>query len=279
MAEKKFYWLKLRDDFFTQKAIKKLRKIAGGDTFTIIYLKMQLLSLKSEGKLIFENIEESLAEELALMLDEKIENVNVTLMFLQKYKLIEELNCEEYLLPKVCDNIGREGSSAERVRRHRERKKTLQCNTHVTQNVTCNTEKRERVTTSSYIDTLSIIDTLDKKDPSVRQSMKSSYVNRDKNTLAEIIKVAQVESFPETTAMFIKHVITRLWEESTLATTLQMNITHQEIRDRLRLCRLKHLDAAMARMKNWKTNKEIYFAKCLLTAIVERDIEEIFEEE
>lgn len=48
---KKYYWLKLRNDWFGDKRIKKLRSIAGGDTYTIIYLKMQLLSLKNEGKL------------------------------------------------------------------------------------------------------------------------------------------------------------------------------------------------------------------------------------
>lgn len=45
---KRYYWLKLPDDFFRQKPIKKLRRIAGGDTYTIIYLKMLLVSLKNE---------------------------------------------------------------------------------------------------------------------------------------------------------------------------------------------------------------------------------------
>ena len=31
---KKYYWLKLKKDFFNQKEIKKLRKIAGGDTYS-----------------------------------------------------------------------------------------------------------------------------------------------------------------------------------------------------------------------------------------------------
>ena len=56
---KRYYWLKLQKDFFTQPKIKKLRKIAGGDTYTIIYLKMQLLSLNNGGKLFFEGIEEN----------------------------------------------------------------------------------------------------------------------------------------------------------------------------------------------------------------------------
>lgn len=125
MSEKKFYWLKLKEDFFKSKSIKKLRKIAGGDTFTIIYLKMQLLSLKSEGKLFFENIEETFAQELALELDEEIENVEVTINFLQKHNLLEILTENQFILPQTIDSIGREGTSAERMRRLRDKKASL----------------------------------------------------------------------------------------------------------------------------------------------------------
>ena len=79
MIAKKYYWLKLKDDFFRQKEIKKLRKIAGGDTYTIIYLKMQLLSIKNEGLLYYEGTEDNLAEQIALEIDEDIDNVEVTL--------------------------------------------------------------------------------------------------------------------------------------------------------------------------------------------------------
>ena len=46
---KKYYWLKLKDNFFNQKEVKKLRKIAGEDTYTIIYLKMQMIRIKKNG--------------------------------------------------------------------------------------------------------------------------------------------------------------------------------------------------------------------------------------
>lgn len=35
MAEKRYYWLKLKDDFFRQKPIKKLRSMEHGETYTI----------------------------------------------------------------------------------------------------------------------------------------------------------------------------------------------------------------------------------------------------
>lgn len=135
MAEtKKYYWLKLKDDFFRDKRIKKLRRIAGGDTYTVIYLKMQLLSIKNNGVLIYEGIEENFAEELALELDEEVENVKVTLAFLQGNGMIEETDTNHFLMTETIKCIGSESASAERVRKHREKKaqKALQCNAQVT---------------------------------------------------------------------------------------------------------------------------------------------------
>ena len=116
---KRYYWLKLKDDFFTQKAIKKLRKIAGGDTFTIIYLKMMLIAMKSDGKLYHEGIENNFHEELALELDEDEENVNLTITYLINHGLMVESQ-NEYFLPESITNTGSESDSAERVKRFRE---------------------------------------------------------------------------------------------------------------------------------------------------------------
>ena len=151
-SPKKYFWLKLKEDFFTSKEIKKLRKVSGGDTFVIIYLKMQLLSIKQEGYLKFDGIEDSFAEEIALTLDENEENVKMTLAFLFNYNLIEKISEEDYYMTRVSETIGKESESAARVRKHREKakliennvSKTLQCNIDVTQSNTdvtkCNTE-------------------------------------------------------------------------------------------------------------------------------------------
>lgn len=130
--EKKYFWLKLMDNFFTQPRIKKLRKIAGGDTYTIIYLKMQLLSLNDGGRLFFEGIEENIIEEIALTIDEEIENVEVTFQYLLNQGLIEEITQNEYLMPETKLLIGSETSAAERMRKHRNSKKALQCYDDVT---------------------------------------------------------------------------------------------------------------------------------------------------
>jgi len=138
---KKYFWLKLKEDFFRDKWIKKLRRVAGGDTYTVIYLKMQLLSLKNEGLLYREDLSLEFHQELALEIDEDEENVLFTLMYLQNNSLIEEVNEGEFMLPDTVKAIGSESDSAERVRRYRQNKnvqKALQCNEQVT---ICNTEK------------------------------------------------------------------------------------------------------------------------------------------
>ena len=128
---KRYYWLKLPEDFFRQKPIKKLRKIAGGDTYTIIYLKMLLIAMKEDGKLYFEGVEDDFYEELSLELDEDSENVKVTVLFLIRQGLMELIDETEYRLTECDKMVGSESASAERVRRHRENK-ALQCNTSVT---------------------------------------------------------------------------------------------------------------------------------------------------
>lgn len=147
---KKYYWLKLKEDFFNNIRMKKLRRIAGGEIFTIIYLKMQLLSLQNEGALIYEGIEETFTDEIALKIDEDPENVKLTCIFLQNCGLIEQTDSNTFVLTETVDCIGKESESAKRMRKLREnsstkRLETSQCDASVTQvceNVReCDTEK------------------------------------------------------------------------------------------------------------------------------------------
>ena len=125
---KRYFWLKLHKDFFQRKEIKRLRKIAGGDTYTIIYLKMLLRSIMSDGKLYFDGLEDDFESELALDLDEKEENVQITIQYLLKSGLLEMCSDEEYYLPDTKDSTGCETAAASRMRRCRAKKDKLERN-------------------------------------------------------------------------------------------------------------------------------------------------------
>lgn len=127
MASKRFFWLKLQEDFFQQKAMKKLRRMEHGAVLTITYLKMQLTSLRNGGVIVFEGFGDSLTEELSLQLDELEEDVRTTVEFLMKYGLMEQIeSTDSYILPGAIQNTGSESDSAARMRALRDRK-TSQC--------------------------------------------------------------------------------------------------------------------------------------------------------
>ena len=140
--EKRYYWLKFKDDFFDSKRIKKLRKLAGGDTYIIIYLKMQLKALRTDGVLEFTGVEDNFADELALDIDESPEDVRMVLTYLLNYGLCECSDNIHYFLPYVVENTGSETANTQRVRAYRERQKALHCNADVMQlQQPCNVEK------------------------------------------------------------------------------------------------------------------------------------------
>ncbi len=143
---KRFYWFKLKEDFFQDKRIKKLRKIAGGDTYTIIYQKMMLKAICNDGILEYEGIENTFSAELALDLDEDKDNVAVTIDYLLRSGLMENADETHFFMSKAPELTGSETSSAKRVREHRERLKALQCNTGVTEvKQICNTEIEKEI--------------------------------------------------------------------------------------------------------------------------------------
>lgn len=183
---KRYYWLRLKEDFYDQKEIKKLRKIAGGDTYVVIYQRIQLLSLKTDGLIYFDGIEDDLAGELALELDESEDNVRITLQYMSRFGLIREVGPNKYEITTVAGLIGSESESAERVRRFRERKattlqgealqKALQGNgeaLHSNEPVTaCNTEKRrDREDIEKEIEKEIEIDTEDTQQAGAEQSL------------------------------------------------------------------------------------------------------------
>ena len=110
--------------------------MAGGDTYTIIYLEMLVKSADTNGTIYFQGAGSDIAEELALMLNENVEDVRALLAYLEAKNLIThpDLNQDIYLVA-TPDLTGSETGSARRVRAFRERQKkqeTLQSNTQVT---------------------------------------------------------------------------------------------------------------------------------------------------
>ena len=146
---KRYYWLKLPKDFFEDKAIKRLRQIAGGDTYTIIYLKMLLKSMEDDGKLFYEGIEDTICDEIALDINESADDVQVTISYLEKKGLLVVTD-SEVELTRLTEMVGSETDKAELMRKLRSKANSNNV-TEISNNVTkalptvtkCYTEKEK----------------------------------------------------------------------------------------------------------------------------------------
>lgn len=126
MAEaKRFYWLKLKHEFFKKNIyVKKLRRMNNGTELAFLYLELLTYSLEDNGIITFQGVEENLGEELALNLDEDADLMCELIDFLLKYDLLVPQEDNNFLLVEVLESTGSETKQAEynRIRRANERK-------------------------------------------------------------------------------------------------------------------------------------------------------------
>ena len=70
---KRYYWLKLHENFFRQAVIRFLRKMPEGDSIVIIYLELLLMSIKTDGYVRTDGLYDTMEKDLALILDEPLQ--------------------------------------------------------------------------------------------------------------------------------------------------------------------------------------------------------------
>lgn len=118
-----YFWLRLDNNFYKNLAIKKARKMAGGDTMVVIYQKMMLTSLDTSGVIYYEGAYGKLEEELALMIDEEPEQVAMTLAYFTKAGLIQIDNGQNVEMLQVPALIDQETNWARYKRNQRNTEK------------------------------------------------------------------------------------------------------------------------------------------------------------
>lgn len=145
-AEKRLFWLQLKNTYFIQLSQKKMRKQPQGLEMQVIYLRMMLLSLDNKGYIFYQGVYDSIEEELAEEFNEPIELIKQTIDFLINNKMVTtDQEDDSLFIPEALECTISEGASAERMRRKRARDKASQSDGNVTEcdgNVTeCDTYK------------------------------------------------------------------------------------------------------------------------------------------
>ena len=119
---KRFYWLKLPNDYFKRLDQRKMYRQPNGESMQRIYLKMLLLAVDKGGFIRFQNVFDDLTEEIAEEIFEDVELVEQTVAYCKENGLLEMNELHDFFLSQLPLMVGSETDSARRMRNHRERK-------------------------------------------------------------------------------------------------------------------------------------------------------------
>ena len=132
MAEKKYYWLKLKRDFFKRHDVRIIEQMPNGKDYILFYLKMLLESIDHEGALRFNETIPYNEQMLSVITDTNVDIVKAAMKLFVDLGMVEILEDSTIYMNEVQRLIGSETAAAGRVRKHRENQKLLQCNTDET---------------------------------------------------------------------------------------------------------------------------------------------------
>ena len=120
--KKVYFWLKLDQNFFKNLAIKQALRMPGGKDMIIVYQMLMLESLATDGVIYYEGMLPTLEKELAVRLDVKEEDIQMTLAYFKNVGLVQvddSNNAEMLQVPALIEQ------ETDWARYKREQRKTL----------------------------------------------------------------------------------------------------------------------------------------------------------
>ena len=133
--EKRYYWIKLKTDFFDLETIDWLKSQDNGCEYIVLYQQLCLMTANKDGELasrIGEMLVPFDAKKIARDTKTDIDTVLVALELFSRIGLIYLQENGIFRIPAVAEMVGSECDSAQRVRKHRKKQKALHGNDDVT---------------------------------------------------------------------------------------------------------------------------------------------------
>jgi predicted phage replisome organizer len=144
MAENgKYYWLKLKRDFFKRHDIRIIEEMPNGKDYILFYLKLLLESIDHEGSLRFSDTIPYNEQMLSVVTHTNVDIVRSAMKLFIELNMMSVCDDQTIYMTEVDKLIGSaaDNDNANRVRRCREKKKQLALQ-NVTESVTkCNESK------------------------------------------------------------------------------------------------------------------------------------------
>ena len=126
MANKRYYWLKLKENFFDDETIRYIEEQDNGIQYSNFYLKLCLKSLRNEGTLI-RTVGETLIpydfKSLSVLTGVDVETIKESMDIFQRIGIVKILESGEIYIPQIEEMVGSETDKAKIMRDTRANKK------------------------------------------------------------------------------------------------------------------------------------------------------------
>lgn len=193
---KKYYWLKLKETFFDSEEMKILESMENGTIYQNLYLKICLISLKSNGALLFKDTIPYNLDMIATITRTNIDIVRAGLQVFQQLKLITITDNEVIYMTDIQTLIGKSSTESDRVSKYRKTLKDNSNNSTTNQEESCNNSV-EKLQESYASDTPEIEREKEKDTDTDTEREKEPHAHENKNEVEILLNHTQFLSFED----------------------------------------------------------------------------------
>lgn len=122
MPDRKYYWLKLKRDFFKRHDIRIIEAMPNGKDYILFYLKLLCESVDHEGNLRFSEQIPYNEDMLATITDTNVDIVRTAIKIFSELNMMEILDDGTFFMNEVSKMIGCETEWARKKRQYRDKK-------------------------------------------------------------------------------------------------------------------------------------------------------------
>ena len=123
MTDKKYYWLKLKKDFFKRHDIQIIENMPNGKDYVLFYLKLLVESVDHNGGLRFNETIPYNEQMLATITNTNIDTVSKAMELFRSLGMVEILDDQTIYMNEVSKMLGAETYWAEKKREQRQKAK------------------------------------------------------------------------------------------------------------------------------------------------------------
>lgn len=196
MAEKKYYWLKLKRDFFKRHDIRIIEEMPNGKDYILFYLKLLLESIDHEGELRFSETIPYNEQMLSVITNTNVDIVKSAMKIFIDLDMIEILDDSTIFMAEVLKLTGSETAAAVRKRKSRAKQKALPNCDNVTK---CHIEKEKEKEKEleKEAEVVNPEDGDDYSDPNDQLTIFKGNIILSENQMGHLLDIMGLEVFDE----------------------------------------------------------------------------------